>query len=461
MHTQSGLETRDCRLRLWNLPFINDRLDLHMQEVIRGASVALFLKVTGAGLAFCFNIVLARILGADGAGLYFIALTLATVASVVGRAGLDNALLRFVSANGSVGNWQAVKGVYRKGFSLALAASSAMSAFMFLAAPLLSERVFFKPALYWPIRWMSLAVVPITLFMLHAEILKGLRRVRDSILAQSVCVPAFSLAGLFALARPWGVNGAVWAYVAAATLCATFAHFAWRTSTPQLRGVTPSFPTAELFRSSTPLFWSALLNLVMMWASTLFLGMWGTAGDVGIFSVATRTAGLTSFILIAVNSVAAPKFAALYRQGDMKALASTARNSARLMTLLAAPALLLFLLFPSWVMRIFGADFSDGAAALAILAIGQFVNVATGSVGYLLIMSGHERLMRNILIVAASMCILLDLLLIPLWGSLGAAIATAVSLAFQNVCAYYLVVKSLGISTILRPGWTIKEEGQS
>jgi O-antigen/teichoic acid export membrane protein len=457
MHTHSQVEENRVRRRSWDLSLFGGRLDVHMRELIEGASVALVLKVAGAGLAFSFNVVLARMLGAEGAGLYFLALTLATVASVFGRLGLDNALLRFVSANVSISDWQAVKGVYRKGLSLAIVASAASSVLMFLAAPLLAERVFFKPALIWPLRWMSLAVLPITLFTLHAEILKGLKRVRDSILAQSVLVPAFSLAGLFVLARPWGVNGAAWAYTGAAALCASFGYLSWRSSTPQLTGVAARFSTRELSQSSMPLFWSALLNLVMMWAGTFFLGVWGTATDVGIFSIAMRTAGLTSFILIAINSVAAPKFAALYKQGDTKALASTARNSAKLMTLLAAPALLLFLLLPGWVMKVFGAEFSGGAAALAILAIGQFVNVATGSVGYLLIMSGHERLMRNAVFAAAILNVLLSICLIPLLGLLGASVASAFSLAFQNICAYCFVVRSLGISTIPLPG-SVKEE---
>ncbi|MCW8816038.1 MAG: hypothetical protein OQK59_08655, partial [Chlorobium sp.] len=56
-------------------PSVRDRIDVHMLEVINGAAVALVLKVLGAGLTFLFNLVLARTLGAEGAGLYFLALT--------------------------------------------------------------------------------------------------------------------------------------------------------------------------------------------------------------------------------------------------------------------------------------------------------------------------------------------------------------------------------------------------
>ncbi len=176
--------------------------------------------------------------------------------------------------------------------------------------------------------------------------------------------------------------------------------------------------------------------------------MWGTAAEVGIFTVAARTAMLTSLVLMAVNSIAAPKFAELYRLGDMEALNSTARRSAALMTLLAAPLLLAFLAAPRLVMGLFGPEFRAGGFLLSILALGQFVNVATGSVGYLLMMSGHERLARNNTAFAAVLYVALSVALIPWAGPVGAAVATAIGVAALNLSAAYLVWRRLGILTI-------------
>ncbi len=188
--------------------------------------------------------------------------------------------------------------------------------------------------------------------------------------------------------------------------------------------------------------------MLLNWAPTFFLGIWGTKADVGVFGAAWRTAMLTSFILVSVNSIVAPKFAALYSQGDMVGLASTARKSAMMMTLFAAPILLLFVVAPEFVMRIFGKGFESGGLLLTILAIGQFVNVATGSVGYLLIMCGRERLMRNNTLVVGVFSVGMNLVFIPLFGALGAAVAGALSLAIFNLGAFYLVWKSLDIWTL-------------
>ena len=58
-------------------------LDHHMREVLRGAMVAFPLRLVSAGLVFALNILLARILGAEDTGLYYLALTITTIATTV------------------------------------------------------------------------------------------------------------------------------------------------------------------------------------------------------------------------------------------------------------------------------------------------------------------------------------------------------------------------------------------
>lgn len=432
------------------MPFLN-RLDVHMQEVVKGSSIAFLIKILGAGLAFSFNVLLARVLGAERAGLYFLALTVTTIATVFGRMGLDNTLLRFTAANAAIGDWVAVKGAYRKGIMLSFLASIISALVMFVAASWLAETVFAKPSLASPMRWMALAVVPMVLLNLHAEMLKGLKRIRDSQLVQGVGVPALSILGFFIFGKVWGVKGAVWAYTLAAMLTALAGYGMWRNTTPQLQNIRAYFKTRELLRSGIPLFWIAIMNLIMNWTATFILGIWGTSSDVGIFGVASRTAMLTSFILVAVNSIAVPKFAALYRQGNLEELGSTARYSAKLMTLLASPLLLMFLLMPGWIMGMFGAYFVKGRVVLSILAVGQFINVATGSVGYLLMMSGNEQLLRNNIIFTALLNICLNTILIYKLGILGAAVATALSLSIMNLISTWLVYRKLAILTLPIP----------
>ena len=70
-------------------------------------------------------------------------------------------------------------------------------------------------------------------------------------------------------------------------------------------------------------------------------------------------------------------------------------------------------LFSGVIMRFFGAGFESGAGLLVIIAVGQLINVATGSVSFLLNMTGHERDMRNVTMLSGPVTIVC-----ALWFSL-------------------------------------------
>jgi O-antigen/teichoic acid export membrane protein len=422
-----------------------------MQEIARGASTAFVLKGLSALLTFVFYVAIGRLLGPADAGLYFLALTVVTIGAVVGRVGLDNSLLRFVAAHGAGEDWPAVKGVHDKASRMVAVGSSLTALLVAVSASYISVALFAKPALTSLLRWMAVAIVPAALLNLQALGLQGLKRIADSTLVANLGIPLLSLVGAVVLAPRWGTLGAVWAYSLAAFLTMLVGFWRWRAATTELDGVVGKFDTSVLLQSSVPLFWISCLQLVIASSSTVILGLLGSSADVGIYNSAYRTAMLTSFVLMAVNSISAPKFAALHQQGDLAALGRIARKSAILMALLASPILAAFILFPARVMGLFGEQFTSGAPVLSILAVGQFINVVTGSVGWILIMCGYERLMRNNIAMCAVISITLNLLLIPRLGVIGAAIATAATLALQMIIGAALVWKKLGLVTI--PFW--------
>lgn len=432
------------------IPWLN-QMDRHAKDVVRGGSVAFVLRMLGVGLGYGVNVLLARLLGAEGAGVYYLALTVTTIATAFGRVGLDNTLLRFTAANAARGDWNKVLGAYRRGIGLAALASTLVSAITFSGAPWIAQGIFSEPALVEPLRLMALGILPWSLLTLYAELLRGLEKIASASFVQGLSIPLINIPLLLFLGRPLGILGAAIAYGVATSLVLLLSIGLWRRATRQMSGVQGSFDARLLLTTSLPLFWLTLMNLTMSWTDTLMLGIWEDSASVGIYGVAMRTAKLTSFILVAANSLAAPRFAALYGQGDYQSLGSLARSVAKLMTLLAAPVLLVFILAPSWVLRLFGPGFASGAPILMILSLGQFVNVVTGSVTYLLIMCGYEKLTRNNVTLYAILNVILNAVLIPKFGIVGAAVATATSLALMNLTAVALVYRKLAIVTLPIP----------
>jgi O-antigen/teichoic acid export membrane protein len=419
--------------------------DRQMREVMGGATVAFVLRFAAAGLSFVFNFLLARMLGAEGVGVYYLAFTVTTVATVVGRVGLDGALLRFAATSASREDWAELSGLYRRAMWISTGASTASAAFVAAAAPAISGGIFSNPDLAQPLRLMALGIVPLSLLTLHGELLKALGRIRDAMLVQAVGVQLLSIALLFPLGDPLGVLGATAAYVSALFLVLILGVALWRRAAPQIRGLRGFFDTKLLLATSLPLFWANSADLMMSWTDTFVLGILSDEASVGIYGVAMRTALPIGFIVVAVVGVFAPRVAALYARGEVRIIESLGRKATWMMIVLASPALLLLVVFPGWVLGIFGEGFESGAAVLTILAIGQFFNVVFGLTDCVLTMSGFVKVVRNNILLGVLFNVLLNVLLVPAYGLVGAAVATATATAVKRLAAAYLVRRYLSI----------------
>ena len=102
-------------------------------------------------------------------------------------------------------------------------------------------------------------------------------------------------------------------------------------------------------------------------------------------------------------------------------------------------------------MGVFGEEFIIGKTALVLITIGQFVNAASGSVGNIMNMTGREKPLRNILVIASILSVLLNYLLIPMYGINGAAVANMVSVVFWNLTAVIYTKVKIGINSFYLP----------
>lgn len=414
--------------------------------ILRSGSV-LVVRVAGAGLGFAFNVALARVLGADGLGVYHLALTFALIASVVGRMGMDAAMLKFGATSHAAMDGRRLAAVHRMGMGTASACCGVVAAGTFAAADWLATTVYADPAIAQPLRLMSLALVPFCVLNLYGELLKAGRHQVLSSFIQGAALPLVCLLMLFLLAgNIEDASTAAAIYLAANIVVCVTSHVLWRRSVPQRRSsTTEPISLRQLLGTALPMYGSAIADVVMTFSDVLILGMFATAADVGIYTAAARTALLTRFLLLANSAVAAPRFAALHAARDEEGVARLAVRSTLLTTFSSVPLLLMFIIFPAQILSLFGPQFEAGAQVLIVLTIGQFVNAMTGPVGYLLNMSGFHRIEGRIAVVGALMTVGLCFALIPFWGLLGAAAANAIATSTCNLLRVYFAKTRLGI----------------
>ncbi|GAB5403850.1 MAG: hypothetical protein Aurels2KO_20810 [Aureliella sp.] len=334
--------------------------------------------------------------------------------------------------------------VLLKSLTLAVSASCLAALLLFLFSDPTATYLLGKPELAPVLRWLAPGIVGLSVIHLTSMTLQGIRRISASVLVVNIAANLLLAAGVYLFAADSAVDAACMFSMICAFVSAGSIGLAYLLR-PSGGG---SVDWSTLTQSCGPLWIVAILTQLTQLSGQLIAGAWVDASELAQLVVAQRTATLASLVLIAVNLVAAPRFAAMFKAGDMLGVQNLAITSVRAMLLIAAPMLILMLALPGLPMSLFGDGFRSGAHLLQILAVGQFVNVATGSVGYLLMMSGNERAFRNTVLVSGPMAILGALSLTPVLGATGAAIATALSMAAQNLLAVWWVRKHLGFNTL-------------
>jgi len=128
-----------------------------------------------------------------------------------------------------------------------------------------------------------------------------------------------------------------------------------------------------------------------------------------------------------------PTIAELQASNEWKHLERLYQTISRWGLTLNLPVFLIIVMFPTQILSIFGESYESGATALIILACSELVNVATGICGSVIDMGGHNRVKLFNSITTVIVAIGTNLLLIPRWGVLGAAVAAFASIAIINL----------------------------
>jgi O-antigen/teichoic acid export membrane protein len=401
-------------------------------------------KLSAAFIAFGLTALVTRNMPNDEAGLFLLGFSILAVLSIFFRLGLDNVILRFLSAHGTDAFAQEK---LNRGLLWVATVVIPSTVIGMTFSDQIATHIFNKPAFGPVLFWMLLALPAMAIFMLLAMAFQAQHRVVITTIFQNLGISTIFIAafGYLWYEQP-GVLNAVTAaqiYAGAAGIILLAAVITWF-SQAGIRFDLQGYKDQELKSASANLWVASNMSLITIWSGVLIAGAMVPAEELAQLSAAQRTAMLTSFVLMVVNMVVAPRYAHMWKAGDMAGIQRLAKWSTRGMIAMVAPIILVMVLLPERVMSLFGEGYEQAALLLAVMAVGQFINVATGSVGYLLNMSGHEKDMRRVTLFSGPLTIICALAFIYQWGVLGAASATAFGVAVQNIAALCMVRKRLG-----------------
>jgi O-antigen/teichoic acid export membrane protein len=184
---------------------------------------------------------------------------------------------------------------------------------------------------------------------------------------------------------------------------------------------------------SLSLYISQLTTVLLNWVDIFLIQFFLGSKEVGIYQILLRLVTLISFILTIINSILAHRLAIFYKQEEFNLLISLLRKANMITTINGIIFLLIYLTFGKEILNIFNIDDFYAYIALIIMSIGQFFNAWTGSVGLFLNMTNFQVYHRNVLIISGLINFILNTILIPTLGLIGASIAFSITMIIWNI----------------------------
>lgn len=417
-------------------------------SVFKVFSGAFIIRIAYTLLGALNSVLLARVLGAEGYGVYVFSLSIVALLSVPTQFGIPLVVVRDVASYRVSSSWGLIRGLVARShqfvFCVCVLVCSLSVVWIFSNPSEYSEEK--KSALL-----VALMLVPVLSFgALRVSMLKGFHHVIAAQLPENIirpCLLALGLLFFLITNKFFKPSDIVLYYFFCSVLAFVFGWFFYIGKAPkELKGVARKYKTKKWLSDAFPVGITNAMQVVNVQLSMVLLSFYASDVDVGFYRVAAMGAGFVVLVLQVVNSFSAPEFSRLFSQGDLPGLERYINKVNKMIALSTLPLVLGIVIFGKWAIGVFyGPDFLSAYYPLLILVLGQMFNALMGPVGLILTMTGHQTDVTKAMGIALVLNVLLHFILMPRMGLLGAAIASSVMIVVWNILLWLRVKKRLGI----------------
>jgi O-antigen/teichoic acid export membrane protein len=406
-------------------------------------------RVAGAGAAFILNIALARVLDIASAGYFFVSLSLVTIVYALARLGLGYSTYRFTAEICAKNEQSLLKDLSFTVLSIVAATSLLSFALVSALAQDISTNLFKSPEMYRCLQIMAISIPLYCIGSIASEVLKGLGRPLQYSIFESFIIKAFAIPLIIVFGTMYGISGAAWAFVAANLVGLIFVGFCFFSAIRAFRWHEgpKKIHKSELYRATVYFSVVSLSTVLSQWAGPLIVGHLIGARETAIFYAAFRTAAVLDLIVISIGAVSGPLFVKAYIDGGTQALKLAALKTSKTALAGAIALSIPLVIWAPQVMLIYGKDFAEGAFALRIFLVAQWVNAPLGIFGIAVIAAKRERTMAALAPAATLIGLLVTYLLTSRYGLIGASIGVAfTTLVYNTLLSISFLAKKQGIN---------------
>lgn len=413
---------------------------------VQGSGLVFIGKILSMGLGFLGNIIIARLFGQVALGELTIALLILNTLAMVSLFGLPQGLVRFLPRTDDRSEQKRIVSAVSL---IAFPTSLLISSLLFVFAEVVAQVLFDSPAGPHIIRLFAVAIPIQTARKLSIGTIRGFQDSTSKVFINDIFNPIVKfLLLIIAIAAGGQLLAIAGAYVA--TFCIVCIVLIWRVydrHSMDIKVVSP-FKYHKIIYYSTPLLLVSIMTFSFTYVDRFLLAYFGTTGEVGVYTAMYDLVQTITLSLVGFNYLFFPSFSELHSNEQNDKMNDMYHFVTRGSVILALPIVMIYLLYPTLIIRYtFGRTFIEGQLVLILLSIGVFSHVISGLNRSAIKAIGDTKRATIGTGIAFVLNIILNILLIPQFSMVGAAIATMASYFIWNF--YYLFV--LYSSTTIKP----------
>lgn len=427
---------------------INDNLKIGA----KGGVIAFGLKASNTILGFLNQVILARILGAGGIGEVILAVTVVRISAQVAKFGMEEAMMKFIPQYADHDDTARLKGAVFFAIKFCLIFSTVFMLLVLTASQFISLNIFHSEGL---LKLLPIIVIAIPAWVIRdviGGILKGYKDAFRALIPESIVSPFIKIV-VFLLLTLYGVSPlyAVIAFVAGEVLSAITAIKFLLDRVRELKPVKAKYENRKVLDVAYTVIFTSMSVILYTQADVWILGMFAPTETVGIYGIASKLVILVYFPMVAFGTVIPSLISSIHLSGNLRQLRRMVRESTRWILSIAMPIIIILLLEGKYILRYaYGSEFEAGYMVLVILTIGQMIKAGSGMVGILFQMTGEHKVYMKITIIFGILNIIMNIFLVPVYGMLGAAAATAFCLSMVDIISIFVVYKRLSVITLAK-----------
>ncbi len=430
-----------------------------LRRLAHGSSLSLAGSLVAAAVHLLLPVIITRRLDSDEAGAFFSLTALFAILVNVGTVGADTGVLwslpraKALERRGDVPTLLRISLLPVALFSIVVAGVGVLLAphiAALVAGDSTAQRETLVTALYVSAPFLPIAAT----YFVVASASRGLGSIKPLVLIEKIgrnslqtglvafallITPSVLLA-ITAWVVPYAAALVVMAVPVARLLKATLAGAQGPTASRPVRLVAREFWSFSAPRALSRVFSVALQRLDILLVSAI-RGL----EEAAVYAAASRFVLLGLMFVQAIQQVMAPRISEFLAREDITRARTIYQTTTAWLMLISWPIYLVSATFAPFLLTIFGPGYSSGAPAVVILCLVMLVATACGPVDIILLMGGRSvwSLLNTALALAVTVCV--DLLLLPTYGIIGAALGWAAGLLVSNLLPLYQVNRFLGM----------------